>query len=53
MEIKKTIVGHLCTVMGWMFFSINPQMVPLILSSVASVFAIVNYYYSIKKNKKS
>lgn len=32
------------------FISFNT--VPIILSSIASILAIVNYYYQIKKNRK-
>jgi hypothetical protein len=34
------------------FISLNITMVPIILSSIASVLACINYYYQIKKNKK-
>jgi hypothetical protein len=31
---------------------INANIIPIILSSIASTMAIINYYYQIKKNKK-
>lgn len=52
MEAKNALVGHIGTIMGWMLFSINPQMIPLILSSIASILGAINYYYSIKKNRQ-
>jgi hypothetical protein len=32
--------------------AINITIIPIVLSSIASLMAIVNYYYQIKKNKK-
>lgn len=52
MEHKNTILGHLMTAMSWMFTVLKPETIPIILSSIASAMAIVNYYYSIKKNRK-
>lgn len=30
----------------------NPAVIPIVLSCAASVMAIINYYYSIKKNRQ-
>lgn len=30
----------------------NPQYIPMILSGLASIMAIANYYFSIKKNRQ-
>jgi hypothetical protein len=47
-------VGPVGLIFGWMlgFIAfISVEKVPIILSSIASLMAIVNYYYQIKKNK--
>lgn len=48
--------GHVGLIAGWIFGFIGATslgVIPIVLSSLASVMAIVNYYYQIKKNKKS
>lgn len=48
--------GHVGLIIGWIFGFIGATSLgwlPIILSSVASIMAIVNYYYQIKKNKRS
>lgn len=45
--------GHVLTAMSWMFAIIQPSIIPLILSSTASVMACVSYYFQIKKNRKT
>ena len=40
-------VSWICGIMVW-----NITIIPLVLSSAASLMAIVHYYYQIKKNKK-
>lgn len=52
MDHKNTILGHICTLMSWMFTVIKPEVIPIILSCVSSTLAAINYYYSIKKNRK-
>lgn len=47
--------GYVLTVFGWIagFIGIaSMSLIPIILSSVASLMAIVHYYYQIKKNRK-
>jgi hypothetical protein len=39
--------------MGWMFVMINPSVIPIILASLCSMMGCINYYFSIKKNRKS
>lgn len=53
MNEKNAFFGHLLTGMSWMFTAIKPEMIPVLLSCITSVMGAVNYYYSIKKNKKS
>lgn len=48
-------IGTMGLIVGWIFtfFTwVNPSIIPVILSSVASIMAAINYYYQIKKNKK-
>jgi hypothetical protein len=48
-------LGHVGLVCGWLLGFIGATslgIIPIVLSSVASLLAIVNYYYQIKKNKK-
>lgn len=52
MENEKAFIGHITTITGWMFTVVNPSVIPITLSCVASIMACVNYYYSIKKNRK-
>lgn len=47
-------LGPLGLVTGWFFGIVgtfNAGIIPLILSSIATSMAIVNYYYQIKKHK--
>jgi hypothetical protein len=47
--------GHVYMVVSWLFGfvgAVSWNIIPIILSSAASIMAIVNYYYQIKKNKK-
>lgn len=52
MNNNNSIIGHVSTCLGWMLYSIDPATIPGVLASVASVMAIINYFYSIKKNRK-
>lgn len=48
-------LGHVGLIFGWclgFIGAVSLEKVPIILSSIASLLAIVNYYYQIKKNKK-
>lgn len=48
-------VGPVGLIIGWLFGFIGMVSlgtIPIILSSIASAMAIVNYYYQIKKNKR-
>lgn len=51
MDNGRAFLGHLGTIMGWMFAMVNPSVIPIVLSSIASVMACINYYFSIKKNR--
>lgn len=54
LEMDNGNTGHFFMVISWLFGFIGAvswNMLPIFLSSVASVMAIVNYYYQIKKNK--
>jgi len=46
--------GHSCLIVGWagVALAFNPTIIPIILSSIASSLAIVNYLINIKKNRK-
>lgn len=47
--------GYVLTLFGWItgFIGVaSMSLLPIILSSIASAMAIVNYYYQIKKNKQ-
>jgi hypothetical protein len=47
--------GHVGLITGWVLGFIGATslgIIPIALSSLASLMAIVNYYYQIKKNKK-
>jgi hypothetical protein len=49
------ITGHVGLICGWILGFIGATslgIVPIVLSSIASLLAIINYYYQIKKNKK-
>lgn len=52
METKHQFLGHLCTIMSWMFTALKPEAIPIILSCISSIMAIRNYYYSTRKIKK-
>jgi hypothetical protein len=52
MDQKHAIVGHVCTAMSWLFVTIRPESIPVILSCITSVLGALNYYYSIKNNRK-
>ena len=48
-------VGPIGLISGWLLGfigAVSLGTIPIILSSVASAMAIINYYYQIKKNKK-
>lgn len=48
-------IGYVLTGFSWVaaFISLTSlSIIPIILSSVASILACVNYYYQIRKNKK-
>jgi hypothetical protein len=48
--------GYILTAFGWIagFIGLaSMSLIPIILSSIASLMAIVNYWYQIKKNKPS
>lgn len=48
--------GHVLTIISWLLGFIGAvswNIVPIVLSSAASIMAIINYYYQIKKNRKS
>lgn len=50
------VIGLILTVFGWVtgFIGlVSLSAVPIILSSIASLMAIVNYYYQIKKTKSN
>jgi hypothetical protein len=47
--------GHVGLTIGWILGFVGAtslNWIPIVLSSAASIMAIVNYYYQIKKNKK-
>lgn len=52
MENGRAFLGHLGTTMGWMFTIINPSVIPIVLSCIASIMACINYYFSIKKKQR-
>lgn len=55
LEMDNGNTGHVCMIVSWMLGFIGAvswNIVPIILSSVASIMAIINYYYQIKKNKR-
>jgi hypothetical protein len=48
-------LGPIGLISGWLLGfigAVSLGTIPIILSSIASVMAIVNYYYQIRKNKK-
>ena len=48
-------IGHIGLIYGWILGFIGATslgIIPIALSSIASLMAIINYYYQIKKNKK-
>ena len=53
---NKLMKAHVFLAAGWVFsvlsiMSLNT--IPIILSSIASIFAIINYYQQIKKRNKN
>lgn len=52
MDHKNTLLGHICTLMSWMFTAIKPEMITVTLSCILSIMGIINYYFAIKKNRK-
>jgi len=54
LEMDNGNTGHFFMVVSWLLGFIGAvswNMLPIALSSIASVMAIINYYYQIKKNK--
>ena len=49
--MEKEGIAHLCMWTG-IALTFNPSIIPLVLSSIASTMAIVNYLLTIKKNRK-
>lgn len=48
-------LGPVGLIFGWLLgfiAAISWNVLPIVLSSAASIMAIINYYYQIKKNKK-
>lgn len=47
--------GYVLTIFGWIagFIGIaSMSLIPIVLSSLASIMACIHYYYQIKKNRK-
>jgi len=51
--MDNTAIGHTGLICGWFFGFIGTSLgiIPIVLSSAASLMAIINYWYQIKKNK--
>lgn len=48
-------IGPVGLIIGWLLgfiAAVSWNVVPIVLSSAASIMAIINYYYQIKKNRK-
>lgn len=43
MEIQRSIFGHVLIGVAWFINWINPSEIPIILSSIASILAGINY----------
>jgi hypothetical protein len=55
LEMDNGQMGHVFMVFSWVagfIGAVSWNVVPIALSSIASVMAIINYYYQIKKNRK-
>jgi hypothetical protein len=53
--MDNAIPGHIGLIAGWVLGFIGATslgIIPIALSSLASLMAIINYYYQIRKNKK-
>lgn len=53
MHNHNSIVGHVSVFLCWAFYSLSPAVIPGVAATLASIMAIINYYYSIKKNRNS
>lgn len=54
-QLQSPQIGKVGLIFGWVLGFIGATslgIIPIVLSSIASVMAIINYYYQIKKNRK-
>lgn len=52
MHNDNAFIGHMTTLMAWMFTIVSPSVIPVVLASLCSIMGCINYYYSIKKNRQ-
>lgn len=55
MEHQRNLFGFCLVSFSWLFNSLSPSLIPIILSSLASILAAINYWDQIRerRDKKS